>query len=412
MIPPKILRLSTNDIGGAGLAQLKESERLRQLGIDDTLIVCNKYSDSEACLGLINAKTRIGKLRVFINHVIAKSKKILAFKKPVKKYIMFDIQLNYTSASKILKLYGKTPDIIIIGWITDFVSAKTIKELKDLTGAKVIYYMVDNAPIGGGCHYPWNCDGYTRNCFPCPALSTNNHTAQKTFVKKKKYITEDMFICGTTNDINRASRSLLFKNNPKIVAATLNRNPFSFSKEEGRAFFNIEKSKYVIFCGADSVASERKGFSELIDSFNLLSSEINISDIVILVAGNGKASFPIGYDVRYVGKLSFENLFKAYACADLFVCPSLEDSGPMMINYGVMSYIPVVCFEMGIALDIIKHRKNGYIAKWRDTNDFAQGMRYCIENKDNISRGIYELNNSIMLKNQTEKSLYKELGVE
>lgn len=412
MNSPKILSLSTNDRGGAGLAQLKSVERMREKGYDATLIVCNKYSKSDACIGLINANSRIGKIKIFVNHVICKIQKIIAFRNPLKKYIMFDIQLSYANAKQILDLYGKKPDIITIGWVTDFVSAKTIKDLKDRTGAKIIYCMTDNAPIGGGCHYPWDCDGYTRNCYPCPALSSNNRRAQKTFLKKSRYITNDMTISGTTNDINRASRSLLFKDNPKIITATLNRNPYSFSKEEGRSYFNIDKSRYVILCGADSVVSERKGFKELINSLNILSNNMDVSNIVILVAGNGKVSFPEKYEVKCVGKLSFEDLFKAYACADLFVCPSLEDSGPMMINYGVMAYIPVVCFEMGIALDIIQHKQNGYIAKWRDVEDFALGIQHCIQNQDAINHRLYDLNNSIMKITQEEKSLWKLLKVE
>ena len=407
----KILFLSTNDKGGAGWALLKEVELLNKFGYDTTLVVCNKYSDSDACLGLIKANTRIGKIKIFINHVICKFLKIIAFRNPIKKYIMFDIQLSYASAKQVLSLYGKKPDIIMIGWVTDFVSTRTIKDLKIKTGAKIVYYMTDNAPIGGGCHYPWDCDGYTRNCYPCPALKANNHRAEKTFLEKKNNIMEDMIICGTTNDINRASRSLLFKNNPKIIAATLNKNPYSFSKDEGRSFFNIDKSRYVILCGADSVASERKGFKELINSLNILSANIDVSNIVILVAGNGKVTFPDKYEVKCVGKLSFEDLFKAYACADLFVCPSLEDSGPMMINYGVMAYIPVVCFEMGVALDIIQHKQNGYIAKWRDIEDFALGMQYCIQNQNVISERLYDLNNSIMKKTQEEKSLWKALKI-
>lgn len=409
---PKILRLSTNDIGGAGLAQLKAVESLRKKGCDATLIVCNKYSDSDACIGFINAHSVLGKTQIFVNRIISKVHKIMAFNKPLKKYIMFDIQLNSVSAKQILKKYGKKPDIITIGWVTDFVSAKTIKDLKDLTGAKIVYIMTDNAPIGGGCHYPWDCDGYTRNCFPCPALSPNNHRAEKTFLEKKKNITEDMFICGTTNDINRASRSLLFRNNPKIITATLNPNPYSFGKDEGREFFKIDKSKYVIFCGADSIGAERKGFKELISSFKILASKRDVSNIIILCVGNAVVSFPEPYTVKCVSKLSFEDLFRAYACADMFVCPSLEDSGPMMINYGVMSYIPVVCFKMGVALDIIEHKENGYIANWRDIDDFAEGMKYCIENHDIIRKKIYDLNNSIMKKTKEEKNLWKSLKVE
>ena len=115
----KVLALSTNDKGGAGLSYLKTVEMLRTKGIDATMVVCNKYSDSEACIGVFNARTRWGRFRISLNHAYCKMRKILAFGKPVKKYIMFDLQINMVSAKKILALYGKRPDVIRVGWVTD-----------------------------------------------------------------------------------------------------------------------------------------------------------------------------------------------------------------------------------------------------------------------------------------------------
>lgn len=408
----KILLLSTNDTGGAGLATLKKTETLRMKGGDATLVVLNKYSESSASVGVINGRSSLGRWRITLNHIYCKLLKIVAFRKPVCKYIMFDIQISLASAKKILKLYGQTPDIILVGWVTDFVSAKTIKELQDLTGAKVLYTMVDNAPIGGGCHYPWDCQGYTKNCYPCPALGPSNKRAQKTLLEKHKYITSEMYISGTTNDINRAKKSLLFRDSHTFVSITMQPNPYIFTRQEGRDFFGIAENRYVMFCGAASIKAERKGFGELVESLELVKQKTDISSVTIIVAGGGGGDFPEGYDVRYVGNLSFEDLFKAYACADLFLCPSLEDSGPMMINYGVMAYIPVVAFEMGIALDIIKHKENGYVAKWRDVNDYAEGILFCIANKDGVLSDLKQLNDHIMKESNENKSSWKFLGVE
>lgn len=407
-----MLLLSTNDIGGAGHAILKETEMLREKGVDATMVVCNKYSDSEACIGVFDARTRWGRFRIVLNHCYCKLRKILAFGKPDKKYIMFDLQISMVPAKKILALYGKCPDIIQVGWVTDFVSTKTIKELQDLTGAKVLYRMADNAPIGGGCHYPWDCQGYTKDCFPCPALKATNKRAYKTLMFKHKYITPEMIISGTTHDMNRARKSLLFKNSRCIESFTLRPNPYSFTRQKGRAFFGIDERRYVILCGASSLKIERKGFKELMESLEIVKQKADVSNITIIVAGGQISGFPDGYDVRMVGKLKFEDLFRAYACADLFLCPSLEDSGPMMINYGVMAYIPVVSFEMGVALDIIRHKENGYIAKWRDVNDFAEGILFCIAERNGLLKNLKPLNNQIMKEGKEKKSIWKFLGVE
>jgi glycosyltransferase involved in cell wall biosynthesis len=293
--------------------------------------------------------------------------------------------------------------------VTDFVSAKTIYNLKELTGAKIVYIMTDNSPIGGGCHYPWDCQGYTKNCYPCPALGMGNHRAQKTLNFKHRYITDDMIISGTTNDTNRAKKSLLFRNSEIVVSAVLGKNPYVFERSVGRKLWNIDDERFVIFCGAASINAERKGFKQLLMAMEYLKIlEHDISNILILVAGDTSVPFPDGYEVKYLGRLGFEDLFKAYCCADMFVCPSLEDSGPMMINYGVMAYIPVVSFEMGIAPDIILHKKNGYMAKWNDHEDFARGIYYWMHNKYN-KETLKEMNNELMNQTMKEKSLWKYL---
>lgn len=384
----KYIELSTNDFGGAGHAALKSVEELRKKGIDAKLIVWNKKSNEDFVIGIYNSNNYLDRVILFFFHVVSKLLKKMAFGTPNdRKYIYFDIQKGFVSAKKILKLYGDVPDVITVGWVTDFVTTKTVYDLKEMTGAKVVYFMTDDAPITGGCHYPWDCKGYTYNCYPCPALKKGCKCAQKTLLFKHRFITSDMVISGTTNDANRAKKSLLFRNSVIIRSATLNPNPYHFNRIVIRDKWGIDNSKYVIFCGASSVNDKRKGFSHLVEALSIFKNkEGDVSRVLILVAGDGKIDFPRGYEVKSLGKLDFKDLFKAYACSDLFVCPSVEDSGPMMINYAVMAYIPVVAFEMGIALDIVLHKENGYIAKWSDSTDFAEGISYCYHHEYKYNR--------------------------
>jgi len=43
--------------------------------------------------------------------------------------------------------------------------------------------------------------------------------------------------------------------------------------------------------------------------------------------------------------------------------------------------IPVVGFDVGGIPDMISHKVNGYLAKYKDSEDLASGIRFCIENK-------------------------------
>lgn len=405
------LLLSTTDSGGAGIALLKTIEFLRGKGHNARLVVLNKYTQSDSCIGLYDNNCLLGKWAILLKKIYAKLKKKILVGTPADKYCYYNIGLNRASADKLLKLYGEKPDIIAVGWVTDFVTPKTVYEMQKRTSAKVMYIMADVSPITGGCHYPWDCKGYQTNCFPCPALKENNKTAYRTLLQNKKYITPEMMISGTTYDTNRAKKSLLFHNSVIVPSVTIRNNPFSFSKDEGRTRFGIVNEDYVILCGAASIASERKGFAYLIKSLEILKNKIgDVSHITIIVAGDDCSAFPQGYNLKTVGKLSFEDLFKAYSASDLFVCPSLEDSGPMMINYGVMAYIPVVAFEMGVALDVIIHKENGYIAKWGDAEDFAEGILFCMKKKYN-KEDLKEFNDNLCIRLNNERSRLKYLGL-
>lgn len=383
----KYLRLSYCDYLGAGAASLHNVERLRKKGVDAKLVVLQKTVDADYVIGLFDCTTAEGKRkfekfsrrRTKLKHHIAGW--------PDNKYCYYDLQLSSVSARKVLEMYGDKPDIISVGWVTDFVSTYTIKRLQKLTGAKVIYSMVDNAPITGGCHYPWNCEGYKHCCYPCPALKWHFHLSQLILKFKKFNIKKDMIITGTTNDCNRAAESVLFRNCKIVPTVSVAPNPFSYSRHTGRTLWEIDEDKYVIFVGASFLNETRKGIKYLMEALEMLKGKCTIDNILILLAGDGDVEIPADYAVKKVGTLGREDLFKAFCCSDLFVCPSVEDSGPMMINYAFGANIPVVCFKMGVALDLIRHKENGYIAELFNSEDLAEGIAFWhdnIEKKEHI----------------------------
>lgn len=58
---------------------------------------------------------------------------------------------------------------------------------KKLFGNIPVYWqMTDMSILTGGCHYSWGCDGYTKDCSFCPALSSfpDKSISKKTLSKK------------------------------------------------------------------------------------------------------------------------------------------------------------------------------------------------------------------------------------
>jgi len=301
----------------------------------------------------------------------------------------YDQTVQYFTTKSILKKVKFKPDIIFYLFQQNFLSAKNLFELNRTTGARIIWYMMDTAPLTGACHYSWDCKGFIHGCGSCPALFSKKTKDQSTknMDYKLKYLskTNIEIVAATEFQLRQAKASYLFKNKP-IHKILLSIDPDLFSVgnlAQAKEKWAISSDKKVIFCGGTSINNERKGMKYLIESLEILSTttQIPVQDITVLVAGNSDLAFKsLPFEVKYVGFLANnEQLASAYKAADLFVCPSIEDAGPMMINQSIMTGTPVVSFEMGVAYDLVITGLTGYRAKLKDSADLAKGLQTILE---------------------------------
>ena len=121
--------------------------------------------------------------------------------------------------------------------------------------------------------------------------------------------------------------------------------------------------------GSANLNEKRKGMSVLVEAVPMVKHK----DVVFLVAGRENVFSSLTNTV-FIGHVDMVTLAKAYQAADVFVCPSLEDSGPQMLNMAVMSGVPAVAFPVGSALDLIKTGETGYLASFDSAADLAIGM--------------------------------------
>lgn len=301
-------------------------------------------------------------------------------------YYMLDLDetVEYFKTEAIIKKINFQPDVIIYLFPVKFLNAKNLYELNQITGAPIYWYMPDMVPFTGGCHYAWDCNGYKNICGNCPGIYSNdaNDITFKNLKFKEKYFekTNLKIVAGSEFAYNQAKSSTLFKNKSiSKILGSVDHDIFAHvAKTEGKKKYNIPNNKKVIFFGATTIIEKRKGMKYLVDSLNILKQNNKIPyDILLLVAGNNfdKLENLLPFETRYLGLLeNNEQLASAFQAADVFVCPSIEDSGPMMINDAIMCGTPVVSFEMGVAFDLIINGKTGYMAKLYDSNALAEGI--------------------------------------
>jgi len=97
----------------------------------------------------------------------------------------------------------------------------------------------------------------------------------------------------------------------------------------------------------------------------------------LLSAGNAIDFAPArsrGFALVELGYINMAALARCYAAADVFACPSIEDSGPMMINESMMSGTPVVAFRMGVVEDLLEDGSTGRIVPLGDVSAYARAL--------------------------------------
>src|SRR5690606_18588812 len=69
-----------------------------------------------------------------------------------------------------------------------------------------------------------------------------------------------------------------------------------------------------------------------------------------------------------------------YNAADIFIAPSLAEVFGYVILEALRCGTPVIAFNTGGIPDLIEHKGNGYLAKYKDAEDLAAGIKYCLNN--------------------------------
>jgi glycosyltransferase involved in cell wall biosynthesis len=284
-------------------------------------------------------------------------------------------------------------DILMLHWITGLLTVEMIHRLYQHFQCPIVWLMMDMEPVTGGCHYAFDCTGYTRQCGNCPQIEPRGEQdVSREVWEKKKRLLQPLpitFVAANSNARGMIERSSLFGSHRIAdIPVPLDDRIFRpFDQRAARDLLHVPQDARVIFFGASSMEDPRKGIPELLAALQLLWNRLDQGGIVdgkqvmLLVAGrNGRLVVDRQpFQAVNVGYLRDDlTLALAYQAADLFVCPSVEDGGPMMIAEAMMCGSPVVAFHSGMAPDLIRHRENGYLARIRDALDLAEGLLFLL----------------------------------
>ncbi len=284
----------------------------------------------------------------------------------------------------------KDADVIMMHWVCGgFITPQIMHKISKMN-KKIVWVCHDSWPFTGGCHVRMGCEKFKEYCGNCVMLNSNyaKDWSYRLLKRKKKYIdTNNLTIVSPSNWMDKnVSESALFRDCKHLVIP----NPIDIDKykkgdkESLRKKYSIDENRYVILFGAvNSTSTPYKGFSYLVDALRLFYDQVENGtnyEIVVFGSDGSNEQVDIPFDIKYLGQLNEERMIEAYSLADVYITPTLDDNLPNTVMESLACELPVVSFDTGGVSDMVEHLKNGYLAKYADSEDLANGIRWVLNN--------------------------------
>ena len=379
----RVLIINTSErIGGAAVAANRLMEALKNNGIKAKMLVRDKQTDQISVVELQRTWKNIWRF-VWERLVIWKANH---FKK--NNLFLVDVANTGTDITSLPEF--KQADVIHLHWINQgMFSFKDLNKIMT-SGKPVVWTMHDMWTFTGMCHYAGECERYMEQCHHCPLLyggGGKKDLSYRTFRKKQKlysgvHIT--FVACSRWLESMAKKSSLLKGQTVTNIPNAINTNLFKpHDKAEAREKCHLPQDKKLLLFGSVKITDKRKGLTSFVEACKMLVEKYpEMKDTVGVVVFGQQSSqlesmipFPV-YSMNYVS--SEKEIVDIYNAVDLYVTPSLEDNLPNTIMEAMACGIPCIGFNVGGIPQMIDHLHNGYVARYKSSEDFANGIYWAL----------------------------------
>ena len=383
----RVLIVNTSErTGGAAIAANRLMEALINNGVKAKMLVRDKTTDNPSVVAL--SKGWKGKFHFILERFVI----LLANK--LHKHRLFEVDAAKTGTGITRYKEFKEADVIHIHWINQgMLSLKGINDIIN-SGKPIVWTMHDMWPFTGICHYNGTCENYRTFCHKCPVLyggGSSRDLSFTTFKKKIKILKASniAFVACSSWLAQTAQNSyILSEHDVKSIPNAINTSLYRpLDKNEARLRCNLPKDKSLILFTAYNTKSTIKGIALLEEACRILDEQNPQMKEKLGIIAVGKESemlserfpFPV-YGMNYVKEeLKMVDLYNS---ATVFAIPSLQDNLPNTIVEAMACGIPCVGFNTGGIPQMIEHHNNGYVAKYKDAADFAEGLLWSLTHPD------------------------------
>lgn len=387
--PLKVAILSHSDnIGGAAVVTMRLHNALRREGVDSTMIVYtqnNQYSD------VTTISNRFVRGYYFMNERIR-----IYSANGMNRDNLFKVSIANCGPDLANHPAVRNADVVLLSWVNQgMLSLAQLRKLLE-SGKPVVWMMHDMWCMTGICHHALECRNYVDpgQCGRCQFLGSDNpdDLSHKVWLKKNEiYRMGNLTFVAVSNWARRkAQESSLLRDMPVETIG----NPFPIDSFDTRLPEDyvpsiIKHQKKVIGMGAARLDDPIKGLKYAIEALNhLFDTNPELSnDAEAIFFGELRdpdALSELRFPHRHVGRISDPTLLRRlYTRCSVVVSSSLYETLPGTLVEAQASGALPVSFGEGGQSDITDHLKTGYIARYLDVEDLAEGIKWGLsQNQD------------------------------
>ena len=369
--------------GGAAIAANRLLHALNHNGVEARMLVRDRKTDSRQVTS-IPPSWRLRAKFLW-------ERGIIWLANGLNKHNLFQVDIANAGTDITRMEAFKQADVIHLHWVNQgFLSLGDMERIM-ASGKPVVMTMHDQWYFTGICHYSGDCDKYQTQCSHCPMLTgggIGTDLARRVYDRKRTiYSLKPMAFVGCSRwmaDLARKSpltQGHLVTNIPNAIDTDV----FTpMDQAAAREHHALPADKRLLLFGAQRITDERKGFrylkeacEHLVKNHPELASQMGV---VVLGGDAETVKLALPLPVYTVGYLSNEaEIAQLYNAVDLFVTPSLQDNLPNTIVEAMSCGTPCVGFNVGGIPEMISHEQDGYVARYRDSQDFAHGIIWCLD---------------------------------
>lgn len=401
-----ILQINTADNrGGAAKIAYELKSGLEKEGHTTSMFVRHKYSDDD---------------NVFF---VQKPNKLLNFLSPIFKrnlegtirrklpyYLANDVDI-FSSSDKILKTEQfKKADIVHCHNLhSGYFSLKTLQKISEKK--PVVWTFHDMWPITPHCAHSFG-DVIKNGFYMCPNKDIYPPIAwhnEKNLMQKKAEIYDGSNFHIVVPSLwmkNKVTKSILGSKPITLIYNGVDTEIFKpYDKFEARKKFGLPlDKKLVLFVTKDTQTNPWKG-GKFVDA--VIEFYKNNPNVFFLnIGGSSVIKKDNIWHLPYVKDQS--TLAQYYSSADFLLYPTLADSFSLVTAEAMACGLPILTFNTGALPELVKHKGNGYIAKYEDRDDLLNGAEKLINFNQKEVVSYSKLSRNLVLEKFCLKNMVKK----